>query len=223
MTDQPKKTLHPDDLTPDERYKLMTGAIQPRPIAWVSTISADGVYNLAPFSYFTAVSAEPPTVLFCPDTRKQDGQNKDTYNNVIETGEFVVNFVNEETVEAMNTSAVIAPPAVDEFERAGVTALASEVVRPPRVAESPIHFECKAVRTVDIGTAHIVIGEVVRFHIAENLMNERYHIDTAAYRPIGRLAGPRYARIRDIFALERPDPEIDFPSSIMTESTLHID
>jgi len=200
--------IKPDDLPHKEVYKLMTGSIVPRAIAWVSSRSKDGILNLAPFSYFTAVSANPPMLLFCPGTRGSDGGQKDTYNNVRESGEFVINFVNEATAQAMNITATELPAEINEFERAGLTPVPSKQINVPRVKESPIHFECQLHTIVSVGDGHIVIGRVVQMHFDEALFKEGNYIDTAAYQPVGRLAGPGYAFVREFFEMQRLPSEV---------------
>lgn len=206
------KRINPAELSRKDTYKLMTGSIVPRPIAWVSTVNADGQPNLAPFSYFTAVSPSPPTVIFCPGTRSTDNGQKDTYHNVKATGEFVVNFVNEATTDAMNISATELPAQINEFERAGLTPLASELIQPPRVKESPIQWECKLHDIVTVGDGHIVIGTVLLMHFDEAVYQANNYIDIRAYQPVGRLAGGGYTRVTDLFELQRLPSEID-PSS----------
>lgn len=201
-------TINPADLERGQVYKLLTGSIVPRAIAWVSSQAQDGTLNLAPFSYFTAVSANPPLILFCSGTRSADNGNKDTYNNVKTTGEFVVNFVNVANAEAMNITATEVPAHVDEFERAKLTPIPSEIVNVPRVAESPIHFECKLHQIVSAGDGHVVIGEVVYMHFREDVFQEGNYIDTEAYQPLARLAGANYGHISNIFQLQRPPSEI---------------
>lgn len=188
-------------------YKLIIGSILPRPIAFVSTADAQGVPNLAPFSFFTGVAADPPTVCFAPLRRFSDGQEKDTLQNIRLTGEFVVNVVTESIVEQANDTAVEYPPGVSEFEKTGLTPVACEVVGVPRVAESPISMECKLVQVVDVGVTgagggSLVIGEVVRFHVADELL-ENGRIDTGALAPVGRLAGAEFTTLGRRFILER--------------------
>jgi flavin reductase (DIM6/NTAB) family NADH-FMN oxidoreductase RutF len=194
-------------------YKLMIGAIVPRPIAFVSSLDEGGVRNLAPFSYFTAVSADPPVVLFCPSVRREDAQrglaaHKDTLLNVIATREFVVNVVTEAIAEKMNVTSAQVPPEVDEFELAGLTPLPSELVKPPRVAESPVQMECRLRRIIEVSDrpagGSIVLGEVVRFHVREDLV-ENYRIDPDKLAAVGRMGGPTYVRTRDRFDLKRPE------------------
>jgi len=204
--------INPNDFAPREVYKLLTGSIVPRPIAWVSTVDGDGIPNLAPYSFFTAVCAKPPTVMFCPGYRYSDDGQKDTYHNVQATGEFVVNFVNEATAEAMNITAVEAPPTVNEFERANLTAVPGKMVNVPRVQESPISFECKLNQIVTIndqvGGGHIVIGTVVYMHFAEGILQEGNYVDLEVYQPIGRMMGGGYAHINDFFTMDRPPSEV---------------
>ena len=194
-------------------YKLMIGSIVPRPIAFVSTLDGRGVRNLAPFSYFTAVSADPPVVLFCPSVRLENRErglsaHKDTLRNIINTREFVVNVVSEEIAEKMNAASAQVPPDVDEFELAGLSAIESEVVKPPRVAESPVQMECRLRQVVEVsdkpGGGSIVLGEVLRFHVREDLI-EDYRIDPDKLAAIGRMGGPTYVRTKDRFDLKRPE------------------
>jgi flavin reductase (DIM6/NTAB) family NADH-FMN oxidoreductase RutF len=201
-------TINPAEIEAKQIYKLMTGSIVPRAIAWVSSIDREGRPNLAPFSFFTAISSEPPTLLFCPGIRSSDNNEKDTYHNVCATGEFVVNFVSESNAEAMNITATEFPAEVNEFERAGLTPIPGVKVKVPRVLESPIHFECKLLQTLDVGDGHIVIGEVIYMHFSEAVYKEGNYIDTLALQPIGRLAGNSYSRINDLFQLVRPASQV---------------
>jgi flavin reductase (DIM6/NTAB) family NADH-FMN oxidoreductase RutF len=193
-------------------YKLLTGAVVPRPIGWVSTISPAGQPNLAPFSFFNAVCANPPTVLFCPMIRGVDSHEKDTLRNLRITPQFVINIVTEELGAAMNLTSVEAPPEVDEFEVAHLIRQPSVKVLPPRVAASPIHFECELAQIVEIsnqpGGGSIVIGRVVYIHVAENVLLGEDKIDLAKLKPIGRLAGGDYTRVTDIFQMARPPSQI---------------
>jgi flavin reductase (DIM6/NTAB) family NADH-FMN oxidoreductase RutF len=188
-------------------YKLMIGAIVPRPIALVSSIDEKGVRNLAPFSYFTACSSNPPVVVFCPILRPVPPHAKDTLRNIMATREFVVNIVSEDFAQGMNATAAQVPPEVDEFELSGLTPIASELIRPPRVRESHIHMECRLMQTVQVsdkpGGGTLVLGEVLRFHVREDLI-EDFRIDPDKLRAIGRMAGSTYARTTDRFELERP-------------------
>jgi len=166
--------LNPAELKASELNRIILGTVVPRPIAWVSTINAQGQPNLAPFSFFNAVCTRPPTLLFCPGIRSLDGGVKDTLNNIRATGEYVINVVTEATAEAMNRTATELPAEVNEFEFGGVTPAASVVVRPARVAESPVNFECQLRQIVEIGdgkpgSGWIVIGEVVHLHVEQRV------------------------------------------------------
>jgi len=198
-------------------YKLMIGSIVPRPIGWISTINASGQPNLAPFSFFNAVCPNPPTVLFCTQVRATDSSEKDTIRNVRMSGEFVVNIVTESTAEAMNITSTEFPPDVDEFAAAGLTPEPSLKVRPPRVAESPIHYECTLTQIVDLGSepggGSIVIGRVVHLHVRSELLIGDDKIDIERLQPIGRLAGSGYCRVTDLFSMTRPPSQITIKGS----------
>ena len=189
-------------------YKLMTGVIVPRPIAFVSTVSAEGIRNLAPFSFFTGISANPPVICFSPMVRASDGQHKDTLRNIEATGEFVVNVVSEEFGDRMNACSGEYPPEVDEFEVSGLTAIPSDLVKPPRVAESKVNMECRLAQIVHVSAkplgGSIVLGEVLRFHIRDELL-DGYKIDPDGLRAIGRMGGPSYVRVTDRFDISRPE------------------
>lgn len=200
--------INPDALPHQSIYKILTGSVLPRPIGWISSVDLEGRPNLAPFSFFNVVCSNPPTVLFCPLIRGVDGNKKDTLNNVRATNEFVVNIVTERLLPAMNASSVEALPGFNEFEFAGLTPTASVVVRPPRVAESPIHFECRVREIIDIndapGGGSIVIGTIVHIHVDDGILIGEDKINLAALQPVGRLAGGAYSRVTDIIELERP-------------------
>ena len=199
--------IDPAHTSQKDVYKILTGSVIPRPIGWVSTISEEGVLNLAPFSFFNAVGEDPPHVMF--STVRTGNTNKDTLNNVLATKQFVVNMATEELVEAMNASSINLPPEGDEFEYAGLTPAPSDLVSPPRVKESPISFECELVHHYSLeghkdGGATILIGRIVMFHVDESVLLEDYKINPDTYRPIARLAGYNYAKLGEIFAIKRP-------------------
>lgn len=204
--------INPQDLKPQDVYKLMSGSIVPRPIAWVSSQDSDGNLNLAPFSYFTAVCAKPPTVVFSSGYRYSDDGQKDTYHNVKATGEYVINFTNEATAEAMNITAVEVPADVDEFERANLTPAPSKMISVPRVKESPISFECKLNQIVTIneteGGGHLIIGTIVYMHFADGVFKEGNYVDIDTYNPIGRMMGGKYVHLNDFFSMQRPPSEV---------------
>jgi len=199
--------VDPGAADPRNVYKLMIGAIVPRPIAFVSTISPDGILNLAPFSFFMGVCANPPVIAFAPTIRPTDGRQKDTLNNIEATREFVVNIVSEEFAEKMNQCSGEYPPQVDEFAVSGLTPVASDVVKPPRVAESKVNMECRLFQLVRISDkplgGSVVLGEIVRFHVDDALIDD-FRIDPDKLRAIGRMGGSGYARTRDRFELVRP-------------------
>jgi flavin reductase (DIM6/NTAB) family NADH-FMN oxidoreductase RutF len=198
--------IDPREASAANIYKLMIGLIVPRPIAFVSTLSAAGIRNLAPFSFFTGICSNPPVICFsCGRTR--DAQKKDTLRNVEETGEFVVNVVSEEFAAQMNICSTEFPPEVDEFTASGLTPVASELVKPPRVAESRAAMECRLLQIVEVSPqplgGSLVLGEVLRFHIDDPLF-ENFKIDAGGLNAIGRMGGAAYTRTRDRFDMERP-------------------
>jgi flavin reductase (DIM6/NTAB) family NADH-FMN oxidoreductase RutF len=199
--------INPSEHDYRDIYKLMVGVIVPRPIAFVSTISVDGIRNLAPFSFFTGISANPPVICFSPMVRGSDGTRKDTLLNIDAVKEFVVNVVSEEFAEKMNVCSAEFPPEVDEFEMSGLTPIASDLVRPPRVQESHISMECRLIEIVEVSSkplgGSLVIGEVLRFHVADALF-DNYKIDPDKLHAIGRMAGPTYTRTTDLFDMVRP-------------------
>jgi flavin reductase (DIM6/NTAB) family NADH-FMN oxidoreductase RutF len=184
----------------------MVGSIVPRPIAFVSTVSPEGIYNLAPFSFFTGASANPPMVCFCP-IRNAAGRRKDTLNNIESSGEFVVNIVSEEFAERMNTTAAEFPPEVDEFQVAGLTPAACDMVKTPRVKESHVSMECRLVQVIELSArplgGSIVAGEVVRLHVDDAYV-DNFRIDPDKLSAIGRMAGNTYVRTKDRFDMVRP-------------------
>ena len=199
--------IDPAHTSQKDVYKILTGSVIPRPIGWISSISKDGILNLAPFSFFNAVGEDPPHVMF--STVRSGNINKDTLNNVLETKQFVVNMATEELVEAMNASSVNLPPEGNEFEYAGLTPIASDLISPPRVKESPISFECELVHHYSLeghkdGGATIMIGRIVMFHVDESVLLPDYKINQETYRPIARLAGYNYAKLGEIFSIKRP-------------------
>jgi flavin reductase (DIM6/NTAB) family NADH-FMN oxidoreductase RutF len=204
--------INPAALPHRDVYKLMIGSIVPRPIAWVSTISPDGIPNLAPFSFFTGVCSNPPTVVFCPGIREADRAQKDTLHNIQATEVFIINFVSESLAAAMNITAVEAPADVNEFERAGLASTPGAVVPVPRVAASLIHYECRLQQIIPIraepGGGNLVIGTVVHMHFDDSVYQDGNRINLRAYEPVGRLAGSSYCHVQDVFDLPRPPSEI---------------
>lgn len=184
-----------------ETHKLMIGSIVPRPIAFVSTLSKDGLENLAPFSYFNGICSNPPSIMFCPARRGYDGKTKDTLNNIRDTEEFAVNIVSEDFAEQMVSTSTDFEPEVNEFEVSGLTPVPCQKIAPPKVAEAKISFECKLNQIVPVGNegpggGFVVIGTIVLFHIDDDIYEDGY-INLEKLRPIGRLAGNMYTRTTD--------------------------
>lgn len=209
--DAAMQSLDPANQSAQDTYKLLVGAVVPRPIAFVSTLDEHGVRNLAPFSFFTVASANPPVVCFCPMIRGHARPDlpgtKDTLRNIIATREFVLNIVSEEFAAKMNACSADVPPEVDEFDLSKLTPLASERVKPPRVAESHVQMECRLEQIVHVSPkplgGSLVLGEVLRFHVRSALL-ENFRIDPDQLHAIGRMAGSTYCRTRDRFEMERP-------------------
>lgn len=201
--------IDPTTLEARSRHLLMTGLVVPRPIAWVSTVAADGAVNLAPYSFFALVSSAPPTVVVSVGQRA--GREKDTLANARATGELVVNAVSRDAVEAMNASSIESGPEHDEFAYAGVTPVASRVVRPPRVAQARAHLEARVTRIVpvegDDGAVanHVIFARVVHVHVDDALFTPPHRIDARGLDPVARLAGLGYAAMGELFDLPRPE------------------
>jgi flavin reductase (DIM6/NTAB) family NADH-FMN oxidoreductase RutF len=210
----------PSQLAHREFYNILISAVGPRPIAWVSSISASGQPNLAPFSFFNAVCAKPPLLAFAPGMRSPKksgaaagqpaGEPKDTLRNIRETGEFVINVVTYELAEAMNLTSGDYDASTNEFEVAKLTSAPSKVVRPQRVAESPVSFECKLHQILDFNPApeggSLVIGEIVSIHVDERHLKEG-HLDRNSLDLIGRMGGMQYTRTTERFEMARPKVE----------------
>lgn len=196
----------PKELEQSAIYKLLTGSVIPRPIGWISTIDEEGINNLAPFSYFNILGDDPPHVMF--STRRDNNSNKDTLNNVLANKQFVVNMVTENVVEAMNKTASSVASDIDEFQLAKVTPIPSVLVKPMRVKESPIHFECEMVHHYFLedhnqGGACVVIGRIVMMHFDDKVLLDDYKINMENYKPVSRLAGSNYSKIGEIFSIKR--------------------
>ena len=196
----------PQNLEQSAIYKLLTGAVIPRPIGWISSISEDGILNLAPFSFFNAVGDDPPHVMF--STVRGNDTNKDTLNNVLATKQFVVNMVTEDLVEKMNATSQPISSTESEFDLANLTPIASTKVKPPRVKESPITMECELVHHYTLenhkyGGATIIIGRILMFHVDESVLLDNYKINLETYKPVSRLAGSNYSKLGEIFSVKR--------------------
>jgi flavin reductase (DIM6/NTAB) family NADH-FMN oxidoreductase RutF len=195
-----------ETLPPQDRYKLLTASVVPRPIAWVTTKSRAGIVNAAPFSFFNAMGSDPPTVVLGIMPRGE--RHKDTAANIEETAEFVVNMVSETNAEAMNLTCIDAPPEVDELELARLTPVPSQKVGPPRIGESPVAFECRLLASMVTGPLQsLVVGRIVCAHVDDAFVLDakRCHLDTPALRLIGRMQGSGvYVRTADRFEMQRP-------------------
>jgi flavin reductase (DIM6/NTAB) family NADH-FMN oxidoreductase RutF len=200
-------SINPTSLGVAATYRLMVGAITPRPIAFVSTLNENGSVNAAPFSFFNGVSSNPPALMFSIGFTSK-GTKKDTLRNIERSKEFVVNSVAEWMVEPMNFCSAEYPYGMSELEIAGLGTIASEVVAPPRIKESPLHFECRLhslqqVGKEEAGAAVVVIGEIVRIHVSKTAWQDG-HIVAEALKPIARLGDKRYCSVESAFELARP-------------------
>jgi flavin reductase (DIM6/NTAB) family NADH-FMN oxidoreductase RutF len=193
-----------DDLGTGDRYKLIGGLIVPRPIALVTTLSPDGRHNAAPYSFFNAMSEDPPLIILGLGVNVR-GEEKDTTRNIRDGREFVVNLVDEPLAEAMNICAVDFPPEVSEIDVAGLELLPSELVAPSRLKAAPVSIECVHYQTLHPGqNRYLVIGEIKMIHVADDVVDEKtLRIDRARYAPIGRLFGGGYCRTHDRFDIKR--------------------
>lgn len=201
----PLENLRPAPLT----HNPFNALVAPRPIGWISTVSRNGVINLAPFSYFNGVSADPPCVMFAPNARNKESIPKDTYQNILEVPEFVANLATWESREAMNLSSKDFPPEVNEFDEIGLTAVPCEKVRPPRVGEAKVSLECRVTNVVtlprggDGRSSHVVIGQVVGIHIDDDVIVDGV-VQEARLQPIARLGASNYVVVREVFEMRRP-------------------
>jgi flavin reductase (DIM6/NTAB) family NADH-FMN oxidoreductase RutF len=203
----------PTQLSHNELYGILLNSVAPRPIAWVSTLSASGLPNLAPFSFFNVMCADPPLLGFCPGLREpkqldaNHGEPKDTLRNIRETREFVVNIVTYELLRPMNITSGEYPPSVNEFELAKVTPVPAQLVRPARVAESPVSFECKLHQILDFSPAptsgSLVIGEIISIYMGDAHLKQG-KLDRNSLDLIGRMGGIQYTRTTDRIELPRP-------------------
>ena len=188
-------------------YHYLVSVVTPRHIAWVSTVNASGVVNLAPFSFFNAFGANPPIVVFSP-TNKRDGSKKDTLRNVETNGEFVVNIVTATLAEKANLTSKELPPDESEVSLAGLHTLPSIKVKPPRLAESPVNLECKVRQIVPCGngpiSANLVIGEIVTMHISDDVLDEKGRVDPRKLKTVARLGQEYWCHTSDLFELKRP-------------------
>jgi len=193
--------LDPSSVPERQSYRLMISAFIPRPIAFVSTVSKTGVDNCAPFSYSMGVSSHP--MILAVSIGERDGRPKDTARNILDTREFVVNIVTESIAEKMNIASGDYAADVSEFDEASLTRAPSEVVRPPRIAESPVNFECRLVRAVRVADNTVFFGQALRLHVDDAVLAEGI-VDVRKLRAVGRMGGPQYCRTQDVFEMARP-------------------
>jgi len=195
------------------RYNPLKACVVPRPIGWLTTTSTAGVVNLAPFSFFNLLSYDPPFVLFSSGTHEADGGRKDTVVNVEETGEFVYNMATWAQRDQMNQTAMLVERGVDEIAAAGLETLPSRIVRPPRVKGSPVHFECRLHKIIELpgnkptSEHHLVIGQVLAVHIEDTALTSDGRLDILKVRPIARLGYKDYTSIDSMFQMEKRSPE----------------
>ena len=199
--------IDPQASTPDAVYPYIVSIVNPRPIAWVTTVGETGVVNLAPFSFYNAFGADPPVVVFSP-TLKRDGTKKDTLKNIELNGEFVIHASVESLADKINLTSKELPPDQSEVELAGLHTVASVKVKPPRIAEAPVAMECKLLQIIPVGhgpiSANLVIGEIVMIHIADDLFDDRGQVDPRKLKTLARMGGTYWLKSTDLFELKRP-------------------
>jgi flavin reductase (DIM6/NTAB) family NADH-FMN oxidoreductase RutF len=201
-------SIDPNAQSERENYKLLIGSIIPRPIAFVTTLSQEGILNAAPYSYFTIVTANPPMIAI--SVQRKQGKRKDTSRNALDTGAFVVHISDESYIHEINQTAANLPPDESEVTLVGLTPVASEKIAVPGIAEASVRMECVLEQAIPLGgtegapAADLIIGRVVQFHLADALY-EHGHIDPVELGPVSRLAGSSYARLGEIFTIDRPE------------------
>lgn len=224
-------TVHPQEIPVPQLHHYLLGAVGPRPIAFASTIDKNGNRNLSPFSFFNVFSANPPIMVFSPARSGRTGANKNTFDNVKETREVVINVVNYDMVQQMSLSSSPYAKEIDEFEKSGLTPIPSETIQPFRVKESPVQFECKVNDIVELGqnggAGNLVICEVLRIHIDENILDETGMIDQKKIDLVSRMGGNWYCRANEnaMFEIQKPITTIgigvdQIPTAIRNSSVL---
>ena len=203
-------TINPDDLSAREAYAYLSGAVAPRPICFASTVDAEGRVNLSPYSFFNVVSGDPPILAFAPLLSGRDGSAKDTLNNVLAVPEVTINIVNHAIVEQMSLTSTAYPAEVNEFQKAALTQVPSEVITPPRVGESPVSFECVVDRVVALGdgpmAGNLILARVVRIHVADEHLGPDGKLDIRSLDLVGRMGGADYIRAVPEALFEIPKP-----------------
>ena len=219
-----KKSIAINDIPGKELYGLLTSAVIPRPIAFASTVDKDGNVNLSPFSYFNLFSSNPPILVFSPVRRSADGTTKDTYQNLKEVPEVVINIVNYEIVQQMSLASTGYPKGVNEFEKSGLTEGESVKVKPPRVLEAPVAFECKVNQIIELGdqggAGSLMICEIVHMHLEEDILGTDGKIDPFKLDAVARLGGSYYSRVNEvsIFDIAKPISSIGIGVDELPES-----
>ncbi|MDA9817323.1 MAG: flavin reductase family protein [Crocinitomicaceae bacterium] len=204
------KTIDPKDIKIPQLHRYLLGAVGPRPIAFASTIDKDGIANLAPFSFFNAFSANPPILVFSPARSGRTNTNKDTYNNIKALPEVVINVVNYDLVHQMSLASSPYPSSTDEFIKSGLTPLDSECIKPYRIKESPVQFECKVNQVIELGdqggAGNLIICEVLRIHVDEEILDDNQMIDQHKIDLVSRMGGNWYCRADENSMFEIPKP-----------------
>lgn len=204
------KTIDPKELKTPDLQAILQGAVTPRPIAFASTIDREGNVNLSPFSFFNLFSANPPVLIFSPSRRVRDNTTKHTLENVLEVPEVVIHVVGFDLVEQMSLASTEYPKGVNEFDKAGLTAIKSDLITPPRVKEAPIAFECKVLEVKSLGTeggaGNLVISEILKIHLDEKILDEKGIIDPFKLSPVARLGGNWYSKITPDSLFQIPKP-----------------
>lgn len=213
-------TLTPSELPVPQLHQYLLGAIGPRPICFASTVDAHGKHNLAPFSFFNVFSSKPPLAIFSPNLSGKTGKAKDTHLNLKEVPECVINIVNYSMVHQMSLASSPYPKGVNEFEKAGFTAIPSELVKPMRVKESPVQMECKVMELKEIGNCNLVICEIIKIHIDENILGPNQLIDQQKIDLVARMGGNWYCRAHGdaLFEIEKPITTIGVGVDTIPES-----
>lgn len=214
------KSFKPSELQTKELHGHLLGAIGPRPIAFASTMSASGIPNLSPYSFFNVFSANPPIMIFSPARRVRNNTTKDSLTNCLETKEVVINMVNYDIVQQMSLSSTEYPSDVNEFEKSGLSMLKSDLVKPYRVQESPVHFECRVNEIIELGkeggAGNLVIAEVVKMHIAEHILDKQGRIDQYEIDQVARMGGNWYTRAnRGMFEVPKPNQKLGIGIDLM--------
>ena len=225
------KSIDPTSISQPRLHSYLLGAVAPRPIAWASTIDKEGQVNLSPFSFFNVFSSNPPIMIFSPARRGRDNTTKHTFENILEVPETVINIVNFPLVEQMSLSSTEYDKGVNEFIKSGLTQVASEKIKPPRVGEAPVSFECTVDQVIELGDSsgagNLIIARVVMLHIQEQYLNDKEQLDTTKLDLVGRMGGSWYCRANQPALFEIPKPiknkgrGIDqLPDSIKNSSVL---